>query len=322
MHEIRRSHIDNLRDSKENSGILEHLLFDAEKKPICRVQYSLEQNGAIITLLLIGPDGQVDILDLCNTEKAKIFIHKDPKKKDCYRKPYNSVECFTLETPLGLAALFHELGHAQQSNDPRFKNWYDHVATSSLSHSNLKFLTPQFILELTKFYQLSLFEKEDSQGMAMLDEMLGLATISQAAQYRAAEINRLLFTDNSVTDKAERMRLLREEALCSTKVDEVNRRYLVLYPTLLKIRKKAVIPIERDATKRAFLWMRFLKQKKGIDLFVPVSASLFARDNISSEQLAGYPDLQKKHLEALNIGVINIQDALNIYLATHEAIRQ
>jgi hypothetical protein len=268
-------------DAEGNTiGIIEMTLFQSEK------DFGYEKLPQLRTLKLQAPGSneEIDILELVDIGDVRIFINSS-QIVSRYEKGIISLSRIPNE-PIGLGVLLHEIGHYKQHQDPQYKEigkiyesvmgLYGAPQTPSIELINWIFRAVPDAEEFKNdpgfqeyWAHLQKVEEEDETNSHLFDEMSKIRRkihkledqkiIGKIARFfpsykkLSAELELL---SESMHQKLENMRKEKKEIGISTKISRLS---------LLPVRIK-----ERDANKRAFVWLREIRERLGVNLLVKV----------------------------------------------------
>jgi hypothetical protein len=248
-----------------------------------------------------GLPTEIDVLELTNPHGVKITIAEDIFTGS-YNSENKSINVRPLEYPHDLAVLLHELGHADQSTEPEFMALWDQYGehpdpsarpTEWLRNDfkNLaksmpgidKYLPGEEFLQehgrlmqgfepLTKerdslASQIEILSLKLAQGPEM--KMRALKEYLTPTQLEARREEYKGYEHEAEEIKREIAPLSARAAEVDSQIDDLKKKIKEMTDNtdLKKLLSAPTSILERDATKRALLWMRKIREKAGVDLF-------------------------------------------------------
>lgn len=255
-------------------------------------------------LTFMSPDGKksADIMNLANPYGVEVRMLGGTDRYH-YDEKLDVVEMSSIESPFEAGLLLHELGHVAQRHEEPTKTLSPHYDAFTGVRS----------------------EEKISPARAMLKTMADVLPESRSILSEAD------------LDQLERLYEEYAQDAKSRETNELSELQMDLYAEMVEPEKRRRAlgflirrVLERDATRRAIRWLRLLKQKAGINLFVPIAdtaktvrmrnkhskseicRSAFASDADQSAKAAGKP-----------VTIIqDLQDALATYWAGSAEMRK
>ncbi len=248
---------------------------------ISKKQSLVEQRGEsfeeITAIQIKGEKGTADILDLIEKSKIRVLLRRI-RKPDCATDKKSYIRANWVETELDIVAILHEIGHIKQTSDPKTKEVFELEEKTK----RISAVEPWQRIEPYIHKILALFpEKADLLGLdPQIQTLLVELKQHEWSRFRQDEILSLLnITKNEqeATHLTEEYERLLEVPLNQNRMIELR---LELAPFFQRVQSVLHIPeneMEKDATRRAFRWMREIKERTGVDLFAVLKIKNYQR---------------------------------------------
>jgi hypothetical protein len=233
----------------------------------------------LVSLKLQGFKGgrptSVDVMEMANGVGVNVFVPApgETRERRFFSQDANAVVSSLPEQPVALGTLLHELGHANQYQDERFRS-LDAAATAARGtvaekgHDWDK-LGPavrqmaEKVPEVAKAFHLT---PEVLADIDHLNSEMTSLTSELADKTRMVEASETIGEASVV----ESSRAGKEVA--ARKLAEAKERFekMCLLYRVKPAAYAAVQILERDATRRAFEWMRELRRESGVDVLAEI----------------------------------------------------
>ncbi len=233
-----------------------------------------------------GKPVKFDVLELANKNGVQIYVSAEKKADDyMYENELNLAVVPIPDNPIEMATLLHELGHGEQYHDERFEEVgklydYKNDAEKGPYYYRLKPMLDEVMKAVPEVNQV--IDHDLVRQLDRLDERR-LADIQEGT--RLVELLKEGGSDGKENplDILKRVNDLDEQVQATYRaqqllMEEIGLAELVSLPTKM---------LERDATRRAFEWMRTIRQKAGVDLFAPVVAPEAPSRSTTKENSSG-----------------------------------
>jgi len=231
----------------------------------------------LTSLILKGEQGDrnvtIDILGLTNKRSTKIFVDKEAIG-DEFDQITNTVKVRAIDSSDDIGMLLHELGHAEQFGEEKYQKMdkgYSGVPFLERFLENIQTIAeavPEIKASIPWEQAISLQKeqreiKEEKQKIDVWQK-----------EYDAVKEQRKEFqpSDDEYQDLEKKIRAtqdkLRQANLSLSKRETVfNQGFEAIADSLRQVERLPTRIMERDATRRAFQWMRKIRQKTGINLY-------------------------------------------------------
>lgn len=269
-----------------SSEIFEY--YDADGNLLCKAEATytgenvavekdkFKATGKVLkSFIIINAAGQrFDLLELANSHNTKIVIAHERTVHSWSDREKNLLFVSPLETPLDIAKMLHELGHVEQAHDEAFAKLLP-LYGQEWSFDDLQAITPENFSRI-------LDAVPDLESSKIIREIRKI--IDRYKQVQAEILQ---------ADDAKHVELENELDLLKAQMEALELKDVHLAGIPTKI-------MERDATLRAFLWLRQLRKMTGVNLFktirVPLTNSM--ADQFSEEFRNGVLCDKSIHSEA------------------------
>lgn len=279
-----------VREAKERADAVKKRLEyrDAEGRSLGRAAVELgqevitsgygEEAVRMVELLSLKVEGfrrgkptSIDVLELARAAGIRILVPAPGETKR--RRVYDTGEQYVAtdlpDNPVALGTLLHELGHANQFREERFSS-LDRVATAG----RVLYDQPGVDWEKLGPAVREVVEKVPDVGKAYSLTPEVLADIDTAfdllkgASRRFEDARKMEEAGVDIGDEATlgRLRSAREEAEAEAQRAKARFDNLILMSGAKQSVYVANQILERDATRRAFEWMREIKKETGVDV--------------------------------------------------------
>lgn len=282
----------------------------------------------LITCVIEGPTGSFDIMSLVESLGTRVVMATEPQVAYFYKSGHDIAYIPPLRSLIALAAALHELGHATQFRGPLRRYFQDFVDPAPVPEE----MPPQLpAIFSARKYLPALREKLQTEHLTMVHQIheyghkILLQTQSiketqkeleavQGEREQASVDSVQSLTKKAIELEAERQK---QEARVRDLQREIDTRVEVLktaVPELFQLTAIAQKTMEYDATRRAILFLKEIKEKTGIDVFADTHAE---KDLFTDIPCHGTQESNPAELKLED--ATNVSDAFYAALSTYEA---